>query len=155
MYTPKSAYFRSSLVFGVVVLGLSTCNHPTALQIGQPYTLRTINGRPLPYLVNGTADGPVLTKGSMTFLGGSQAERSERMRMRGATPADSVIMEWTQPGTFYNQVGRVVVRYTNWVPGQSNGPRAAADTFEATSTGGFTLRQAGLVLQFCPESSDC
>lgn len=156
MYSWKSAYLRSSLVFGVVVLGLSTCNHPTGLlQIGQPYTLRTINGRALPYLVNGTADGPAVTQGSVTFLAGAQAQRWERMGRRGATPADSVITEWMQPGTYYSQLGRVVVRYTNWQQGQPTGPRAAADTLEATASGGFTLRQQGLVFRFCPASTDC
>ena len=75
--------------------------------------------------------------------------------MRGSTAADSVVTEWTQPGTYYNQLGRVIVRYTNWQPGQSTGPSAPADTLEATASGGFTLRQAGLVFQFCPETTDC
>lgn len=156
MYPWKSAYLRSGLVFGAVVIGLSTCNHPTGLlQIGEPYSLRTINGRALPYAVNGTADGPAVTQGSVTFLAGAQAQRWERMGRRGASSADSVVWEWMQPGSYYSQLGRVIVRYSSWQPGQQNGPRAAADTLEATASGGFILRQAGQVLQFCPGNEDC
>jgi hypothetical protein len=156
VYSWKSAYLRSGLVFSAVVLGLSTCNHPTGLlQIGEPYTLRTINGRALPYSMNGSVEGPAVTQGSFTFLAQAQAQRWERMGRRGATPGDSTIWEWMQPGSYYNQLGRVVVRYSNWIPGQTNGPRNAADTLEATASGGFILRQAGLEFRFCPGEQDC
>jgi hypothetical protein len=122
------------------------------LEIGQPYTLRSVNGRGLPYSMNGTADGPSITQGSFTFMDGVQAQRWQRLGRRGATPADSIITQWMQPGSYYNQLGRVIVRYSNWVPGQS---AHSADTLEATASGGFTMRQAGLLYTFCPGNSDC
>lgn len=153
MFGPKSLYFSRGAVFGALVLGLSTCNHPTGmLEIGQPYTLRSVNGRGLPYSMNGTADGPSITQGSFTFMDGVQAQRSQRLGRRGATPADSIITQWMQPGSYYNQLGRVIVRYSSWVPGQSAN---SADTLEATASGGFTMRQAGLLYTFCPGNSDC
>ncbi|MGH7530955.1 MAG: hypothetical protein ACREMN_11280 [Gemmatimonadales bacterium] len=149
----KTLLLRNTLVFGAVLIGLTTCNHPTgAPQMGQPYTLRTINGRALPFAVNGTPTGPAITQGRITFLAESRVERFERRGRLNGT--DSVFTEWTQPGVFFNQLGRIILRYTGW-PTHQGGPPAAVDTLEATASGGFTLRQMGLVFRFCPGESDC
>ncbi|MGH7606027.1 MAG: hypothetical protein ACREME_01700, partial [Gemmatimonadales bacterium] len=69
MTRPMFALLRNYGLFGAVVIGLTTCNHPTGvLRIGEPYVLRTINGRALPFAVTGTPDGPAITQGSVTFL---------------------------------------------------------------------------------------
>ena len=135
-----------------LLLGLTTCNQPTgAFRLDQPYSLRTINGRSLPFRVTGTPAGPAIVQGTVTFLPDSRVERFERRTVDGS---DTVFTEWTQPGVFFNQVGRVIVRYTGW-PTHQGGPPAASDTLIATASGGFTLRQMGLVLQFCPGETDC
>ncbi|MGH7605847.1 MAG: hypothetical protein ACREME_00780, partial [Gemmatimonadales bacterium] len=78
-------------------------------------------------------------------------ERRGRPSGAGGGTADSIFTQWTQPGTYYSQLGRVIVRYDDWPPAQG-GPPAAADTLEATAGGGFMLRQAGMVMRFCPGS---
>lgn len=154
MTSPSFVMLRNTGLFGAAILGLTTCNHPTGvLQLNQPYVLRSINGRALPYAVNGTPTGPAITRGSVTFLAAARAERAER-RGQPNGGADSTITEWTQPGTYYGQLGRVIVRYDGWPPAQG-GPPAAADTLEATASGGLMLRHAGLELKFCPGSGHC
>jgi hypothetical protein len=136
------------------LLAFAACKQPTGLlKTDTPYTLRTINGQLLPYAVNGTANGPMVTDGSITFFQDHSATRHERRR-RQTTATDSAVTVWTQPGTFYTQLGRVVLKYQGW-PTPQGGPPFAADTLFATKTGGYVLNQGGLKLLYCPGTTQC
>jgi hypothetical protein len=137
----------------VIVLTVATCSHPTTglLKTDDPYTLRTINGQLLPYAVNGTANGPQITAGSITFFGDHSAQRAQQgRRPNGTGMADT---RWTQPATFHTQIGRVVLTYQGW-PTPQGGPNRAADTLVATKSGAYVLHDGGLTLLFC-RASDC
>ena len=143
--------------YGLALLALitfATCSHPTTglLQTDAPYTLRTINGQLLPYAVNGNANGPTVTSGSITFFNDHSVQRTEQgRRPSGTTMTDS---KWTQPGTFYTQIGRVVVQYQGW-PTPQGGPRSAVDTLMATKSGAYVLNEGGMTLIFCRADTNC
>jgi hypothetical protein len=146
------------LIVGLAVVTIvvtATCKHPTGLmQLDTPYSLRTINGQLLPYAVNGTATGPMVTSGTFTFDANHRATRQERSRRPNGTTADSIVTNWSQPGSFYTQLGRVVIRYEGW-PSPQGGPRFAVDTLFATTSGGYILREGGMTLVYCPGGTDC
>jgi len=143
------------LLYGLPLLALVACRQPTGLlKTDTPYTLRTINGQLLPYAVNGTASGPTVTEGSITFFQDHSASRHERSRRHSSSSNDSVVTSWTQPGQFYTQLGRVVLEYRNW-PTPQGGPTFSTDTLFATKSGGYVLHEEGLTLLYCPGSTGC